>query len=336
VFGPGGQPIVQYEGSGTTSRRCLGSDERGSIVSATDSSGTLIGLNSYDEYGIPGMSNVGRFAYTGQAWLSEIGMQYSRARMYSPTMGRFMQTDPVGYGAGANIYDYVLGDPVNLTDPMGLTCEDIASGVASRICRSDDSSANSSKPGGSSGSTGAGFGGSTGAPPGASCPCISPSDPNAAASLSAWGGYFLGNVWVSIGGVGNEGNFGGGYGALTIGAGAGAGASFTVAKLNFLARVLAKTAYKNNPQIRQNIKNIVQRITGQVFTTAQIDSIMNDILNDQSTTLSGLQSLNIDPNRPFNPTQSQINTINIYIMELPSSPINNQVKRGWSVWRKVG
>jgi RHS repeat-associated protein len=31
-------------------------------------------------------------------YLPEIGMYYYKARMYSPTLGRFMQTDPIGYG----------------------------------------------------------------------------------------------------------------------------------------------------------------------------------------------------------------------------------------------
>src|SRR5207253_3141094 len=54
VFGPGiDQPILQYDGTGTTTRKFLSSDERGSIVSATDSSGALIGINAYDEYGKP-------------------------------------------------------------------------------------------------------------------------------------------------------------------------------------------------------------------------------------------------------------------------------------------
>jgi hypothetical protein len=44
--------------------------------------------------------------------------------MYSPTLGRFLQTDPIGYGDGLNWYNYVGGDPVNATDPSGLEEKD--------------------------------------------------------------------------------------------------------------------------------------------------------------------------------------------------------------------
>jgi RHS repeat-associated protein len=95
-------------------------DERGSIIAVSNSTGTSIATNKYDEYGIPASTNLGRFGYTGQTWIAELGMNYYKARMYSPTLGRFLQTDLLGYAYGMNWYDYVGGDPVNFVDPSGL------------------------------------------------------------------------------------------------------------------------------------------------------------------------------------------------------------------------
>jgi RHS repeat-associated protein len=133
VHGPGvDEPLVAYEGTGTSNRSFYHADERGSIVATSNSSGTVLGVNTYDEYGIPGSGNSGRFQYTGQQWLGDIGMYHYRARIYSPTLGRFLQTDPIGYGDGMNFHAYVGNDPVNAADPSGLERGGMCSGT--RIC----------------------------------------------------------------------------------------------------------------------------------------------------------------------------------------------------------
>jgi RHS repeat-associated protein len=119
VHGPGtDEPLVWYEGSGTSDRRHMFADEMGSVVAVEASSGTSI--LKYDEYGIPATGQSSRFQFTGQMWLEDADLYYFKARAYSPVLGRFMQADPIGFAGGMNFYAYALNDPRNLTDPFGL------------------------------------------------------------------------------------------------------------------------------------------------------------------------------------------------------------------------
>ena len=113
------EPVLWYEGPGLGNRRHLRTDHQGSVISITDSAGNYVAINSYDEYGVGLASNVGTFRYTGQAYLSQIGLHYYKARMYSAQWGRFLQVDPIGYISDNNLYTYVGNDSPNRRDPSG-------------------------------------------------------------------------------------------------------------------------------------------------------------------------------------------------------------------------
>jgi len=57
--------------------------------------------------------------YSGYRYDWETGLDQVRNRYYHPTVALWMQRDPLGYGDGVNLYQYVRGNPLRWADPAG-------------------------------------------------------------------------------------------------------------------------------------------------------------------------------------------------------------------------
>lgn len=129
IYGPGiDEPICMIDAAGAgETRYYYHYDGLGSIIALSNISGTVVEKYAYDAFGTTTVIQDGGtqnpYRFTGRRWDDEIDLYYYRARMYSPTLGRFLQTDPIGYDDGMNMYTYCGNNPTDFIDPLGL-CKD--------------------------------------------------------------------------------------------------------------------------------------------------------------------------------------------------------------------
>jgi RHS repeat-associated protein len=121
VRGVGGLPVAAIATS-TGAVVYYHHDALGSTVAVTQAGTSGPGdVYTYGEFGGQGAGSWATYRFAGYRYDTETGLYYVRARYYSPILGRFLQTDPIGYAGGANLFAYAGNDPVNSTDQNG-TC----------------------------------------------------------------------------------------------------------------------------------------------------------------------------------------------------------------------
>ena len=105
-------------------------DPQGTPLAEADASGNITARFDYAPYGtaVASMSPAPNGpGYTGHVNDPDTGLVYMQARYYDPSMGRFLNMDPVALGAGNpfnfNRYSYANNNPIVNVDPDGKTTD---------------------------------------------------------------------------------------------------------------------------------------------------------------------------------------------------------------------
>ncbi len=129
----GGQRIAKQTGSTASTATYWHTDHLGSTRVCTDSNGNSTGACDYEPFGElqPGVTCPASvtYRYAGMEFDAETGLYHTWFRQYDTTEGRWLSVDPLAASPDApqslNRYAYVVNDPVNLVDPLGLEGEGV-------------------------------------------------------------------------------------------------------------------------------------------------------------------------------------------------------------------
>lgn len=126
----GDVPVANLDTQGTTtSIAYVTADQLDTPRAIADGSGNTVWAwayqgNAWGEQSPTSNGYTYNLRFPGQYYDTETGLNYNINRYYEPGTGRYGQVDPIGYrGRQWSLYAYVGGDPLNLTDPLGLQAE---------------------------------------------------------------------------------------------------------------------------------------------------------------------------------------------------------------------
>jgi RHS repeat-associated protein len=119
---PATAQLIRYEFGNHLGSASLELDDESHVISYEEY--TPYGSTTYQAVRTDVEVSPKRYRYTGMERDEESGLNYHAARYYAPWLGRWTRCDPVGIGAGVNVYCFVTGNPVRLIDPSGTDDEE--------------------------------------------------------------------------------------------------------------------------------------------------------------------------------------------------------------------
>jgi len=119
----GNTPVAMIDHTMTgTPLLAIHTDHLGRPQKLTDDSQTVVWDGQFDPFGednsVTGTTDM-PLRFPGQEWDAATGLSQNWNRDYDPTLGRYIESDPIGLAGGVNTHLYAEANPIRAVDPDG-------------------------------------------------------------------------------------------------------------------------------------------------------------------------------------------------------------------------